>query len=158
VEVYIALAYVALGVLLGATGQLMRVVVGLKKELDEAPKIAEKKKELDEKNKKLDERIEELDEKIKAKEDKESLMKEKELFIRDKELLFKEKEVLEWFNWKQLLVSLLIAFLVGGIAGVLGAIMMVGETITKEFMVTLIAIGYAGTDFIEGFMNTRKPK
>jgi len=38
------------------------------------------------------------------------------------------------------------------VAGVLGIINIMGEEISKEFIFTLIGIGYAGTDFIEGFI------
>lgn len=58
---------------------------------------------------------------------------------------------------KQLLASLIIALTIGGMAGVLGAIELLGSELTKECLISIIAIGYAGTDFIEGFMNTRTP-
>ena len=109
-EVWTALGYVLLGSILGAVGQGMRVIVGIKKQLDKASACGKKWE--------------------------------------------------DWFETKQLLSSLIIAFTVGGIAGVLGAIEFItkGTEITKEFMITLIAIGYAGTDFIEGFMKRRIPK
>lgn len=44
------------------------------------------------------------------------------------------------------------------IAGVLCVIELLGTEITKEFMITLIAVGYAGTDFIEWFMKRSIPK
>jgi hypothetical protein len=100
---YSALANVGLGIILGAVGQGIRVIVGIKKQLDEASTSGKK----------------------------------------------------DWFQGKQLLISLIIALTIGGIAGVLGAIQFLGTQITKEFMMTLIAIGYAGTDFIEGFMKKR---
>ena len=107
-EVWTALGYVLLGGILGAVGQGMRVIVGIKKQLDKASACGKKWE--------------------------------------------------DWFETKQLLSSLIIAFTVGGIAGVLGAIELLGTEITKEFMITLIAIGYAGTDFIEGFMKRHTPK
>lgn len=60
----------------------------------------------------------------------------------------------EWFNTQQLAVSLLI----GSIAGTLGAITLIGEEITKQTLLTLIAFGYAGADFIEGFMKKKLPQ
>jgi hypothetical protein len=63
----------------------------------------------------------------------------------------------DWFEMKQLLLSFVIALVIGGIAGVLGAIGLLGAEITKESIITLITIGYAGTDFIEGFMKTKTP-
>jgi len=107
-EVWTALGYVLLGGILGAVGQGMRVIVGIKKQLDKASACGKKWE--------------------------------------------------DWFETKQLLSSLIIAFTVGGIAGVLGAIELLGTEITKEFMIILIVIGYAGTDFIEGFMKRHTPK
>ncbi len=53
-----------------------------------------------------------------------------------------------WFDGKRLLVSLLI----GACAGVLGAIGQWGSVLDKEFMVSVVTIGYSGTDFLEGFI------
>ena len=105
-DVYAALGYIVLGAILGAVGQGIRLIVGIKKQL-----------EISEKGKKWD----------------------------------------DWFEMKQLLVSLIIAFTIGGVAGVLGVVELLGTNITKESMIALIAIGYAGTDFIEGFMKKRTP-
>jgi len=106
-EVYTVLGYVVLGGILGAVGQGMRVIVGIKKQLEEASTSG--------------------------------------------------KKWGDWFEMKQLLLSLLIALTIGGIAGVLGAIGLLGTEITKESIMALIATGYAGTDFIEGFMKTETP-
>lgn len=100
-----ALVYVLLGGVLGTAGQGIRIVVGLKKQLDEN----------------------------------------------------KGKSWDEWFQTKQLVVSLIIALTLGGIAGVLGSIELLNTEVTRESMITLVAIGYAGTDFIEGFMKTKIP-
>lgn len=59
----------------------------------------------------------------------------------------------DWFDSKQLLIGILI----GAVAGILGAISLCGEVIDKQLLITLIAIGYAGTDFIEGFMKKKIP-
>lgn len=106
-EVYTVLGYVVLGGILGAVGQGIRVIVGIKEHQDEASTSGKKWE--------------------------------------------------DWFEMKQLLLSLIIALAIGGIAGVLGAIGLLGTEITKESMITLITIGYAGTDFIEGFMKTKTP-
>lgn len=55
-----------------------------------------------------------------------------------------------WFNGWVLITSLMI----GGIAGAFGAITLLDnrEVIDKQTLLTLVTIGYAGTDFIEGFM------
>lgn len=102
-----ALCYILLGAVLGAVGQSIRVIVGLKKKFDEAS--------------------------------------------------LEGKPVKDWFELRHLLVSLLIAFVIGSIAGVLGVLDLFGKEITKETLVALIAIGYSGTDFIEGFMKTKIP-
>lgn len=59
----------------------------------------------------------------------------------------------DWLDSKQLLIGILI----GAVAGILGAIYLCGEVIDKQLLITLIAIGYAGTDFIEGFMKKKMP-
>lgn len=59
------------------------------------------------------------------------------------------KDCKDWFDWKLLITSLMI----GGIAGSIGAITMIDkEVIDKQTLITLFTIGYAGTDFIEGFI------
>ena len=45
--------------------------------------------------------------------------------------------------------------MIGGIAGALGAITLLGENIDKKTLFTLVTIGYAGADFIEGFMKQK---
>jgi uncharacterized membrane protein YoaK (UPF0700 family) len=106
-EINQALSYLILGGILGAVGQGIRVIVGLKKQYDEALQLKVSMKEM--------------------------------------------------FDAKRLFVSLLIAFIVGAIAGILGVINYFGKTVTKEFIITLIGIGYAGTDFIEGFVKKAIP-
>ena len=54
----------------------------------------------------------------------------------------------DWFDWRQFLVSLLL----GGLAGMAYAIMLLGAPVDKQFLLGGIAAGYAGSDFIEGFM------
>jgi len=65
------------------------------------------------------------------------------------------------FQTKQLLVSLLIGF----IAGVLGMLSMlqfdagkVPVILNKALVIQLLAVGYAGTDFIEGFVKKYLPR
>lgn len=64
------------------------------------------------------------------------------------------KKLSELLDGKRLALSVGIALLVGAIAGMLGVldIDVIGKSISKESLATLISIGYAGTDFIEGFM------
>lgn len=63
-------------------------------------------------------------------------------------------------DWKDLieLKRLMVSLIIGGIAGILGAVFLLGAKIDKEFLITLIAIGYAGTDFIEGIIRKAVPK
>ncbi len=107
-----ALGYILLGGLLGAIGQGIRVVVGLKKQMDDVSKNTSESGE-------------------------------------------QGKNWADWFEPQQLLVSLAIAFAVGGIAGILASLQILGQDITKEYMISIITMGYAGTDFIEGFMKTK---
>ncbi|MBO8138442.1 MAG: hypothetical protein H0Z40_09970 [Desulfotomaculum sp.] len=48
--------------------------------------------------------------------------------------------------------------IVGAISGGLGAVILLGEEINRQFLLTIIAMGYAGTDFIKGFMKSRLSK
>ena len=60
----------------------------------------------------------------------------------------------DWFDAKLLGISLMI----GGIAGALGAITLLDKGGTdKQTLLTLLTTGYAGTDFIEGFMKKNLP-
>jgi hypothetical protein len=101
-DVWTVIGYLLLGGILGAVGQIIRIVVGLKKKHDEALEMGSSFKEL--------------------------------------------------FDSSRLWTSLLIAFIVGAIAGILGIINFLGQEISKEFILTMIGIGYSGTDFIEGFI------
>ncbi len=61
------------------------------------------------------------------------------------------EDMKNWFDAGRFIVSLMI----GGIAGSLGAVMLLGAEVDKRFLLTLVAIGYSGTDFIEGFMKRK---
>jgi hypothetical protein len=69
------------------------------------------------------------------------------------EASFSEKAFKDWFEIKRLIFSLII----GGTAGALGAIYQLGAPIDKQFLLAIVASGYAGADFIEGFMKTKTP-
>lgn len=58
-----------------------------------------------------------------------------------------------WFDAKLLVTS----FMIGGIAGAIGAILLLDQELDKQTLLTLVTIGYAGTDFIEGFMKRKLP-
>lgn len=53
---------------------------------------------------------------------------------------------------QQLVLSLFIAFAIGAISGVLAAVGSTDVAFTKSTIFAFIAAGYAGTDFIEGFI------
>jgi putative chitinase len=61
-----------------------------------------------------------------------------------------DKKSNDWFDGRLLVTSLMI----GGTAGAFGAVGLLDnrEIVDKQTLLTLITIGYAGTDFIEGFM------
>ena len=65
-----------------------------------------------------------------------------------------DKAIASGQEWKDLieLKRLLVSLIIGAIAGILGAVFLAGAEINKEFLITLIGIGYAGTDFIEGII------
>lgn len=65
----------------------------------------------------------------------------------------KNEEMKEWFDLNRLLFSLVI----GAIAGSFAAVFLVGTEVDQECLLGLIAAGYAGTDFIEGVIETRLP-
>ena len=98
-----ALYYILLGMFLGMIGQMIRVVIGVKKVQEKA--------------------------------------------------VSENREFKEAFDMKRLVISMLI----GATAGVLGIVSLYwGEQeVTKEMALGLIAIGYSGTDFIEGLFRTK---
>ncbi|WP_324734749.1 hypothetical protein VFC49_05815 [Thermococcus sp. SY098] len=98
-----ALYYILLGMFLGMTGQMIRVIIGVKKVQEKA--------------------------------------------------VSEGREFKEAFDMKRLVISMLI----GATAGVLGIVSLYwGEQeITREMALGLIAIGYSGTDFIEGLFRTK---
>jgi hypothetical protein len=55
------------------------------------------------------------------------------------------------------LVRLAISLMIGGLAGSLGAISLLGTEVNRELLLTLVAIGYSGADFIEGFIRKNTP-
>ncbi len=60
----------------------------------------------------------------------------------------------EGVDTKQLVISILI----GVAAGTIAAITMLGQTMEKQTLFTLVAVGYAGADFIEGFIKKNSPQ
>ena len=96
------LVIIVLGAILGAVGQGIRVIVGLKKVYDEAVK--------------------------------------------------NNKTAGDLLEYRQLALSLVIGFAIGAVAGVVAAVNSVDTTFSKSVIIAFIAAGYAGTDFIEGFM------
>ena len=101
-DVWTVIGYLLLGGILGAVGQCLRIVLGLKKIHDEAVQ--------------------------------------------------KNQRIRDLFDKGQMWTSFLIAFIVGTVAGILGIIDFMGQEITRQFILTLIGVGYAGTDFIEGLI------
>lgn len=61
-------------------------------------------------------------------------------------------------KYQRTIMSLFIAFSIGGIAGVLAAIGSIESPIDKATIIAFLTAGYAGTDFIEGFMMKNKQK
>lgn len=96
------LIMILLGAILGAAGQGIRVIVGMKKVYDKAGA--------------------------------------------------ENKDPKELVEYKQMLFSLFIGFGVGAIAGVLAAVSMTDMQFSKSLIIAFLTAGYAGTDFIEGFM------
>jgi hypothetical protein len=97
------LCLLLLGAVLGFFGQIARSAVGIKKELDAAPKG----------NAKWD----------------------------------------GWFNVWELVISLLL----GAAAGAFACLLMWGEPLDKTYLLACVAAGYAGSDFIQGFIQKYIP-
>ena len=71
--------------------------------------------------------------------------------LRDKQAVKEgSKKLSELLDGKRLGLSLMYAFIIGAIAGVLGVVSFLGKELTKDHIFALIGAGYAGTDFIEG--------
>ncbi len=60
--------------------------------------------------------------------------------------------VKENIDYRQMAFSLFVAFGIGGIAGVLAVVSSDNIVFTKATIIAFITAGYAGTDFIEGFI------
>lgn len=62
-----------------------------------------------------------------------------------------------WWDPSRLLLS----FLVGAVAGVLLVVVRAGQVIdgdvSQQLLFTLVGVGYAGTDFVEGVLKSRMP-
>lgn len=69
----------------------------------------------------------------------------------------KGKEFGELFQTSTLLLSLLIGFIAGTLAILAVSFDDSSMKLNKQIILTLIAAGYAGTDFIEGFMRKYLP-
>ncbi len=67
------------------------------------------------------------------------------------------KSFAENFNGATLLFSLLIGF-VAGVVGTLSIPKLTAAEVRTDQVVTLIGIGYAGCDFIEGFIKRSAPE
>jgi len=65
------------------------------------------------------------------------------------------KTLAEKFEPSTLLVSLLIGFIAGALASL--ALSKVNETISPQLLIGFMGAGYAGTDFIEGFIRKYLP-
>jgi hypothetical protein len=177
-----ALTLLGLGGVLGAVGQGARVIVGLKKDWEAASKdermkeLAAREEELRQKLKEVEAREKEAEKKLKdakavsgntdnvavvtARNDMSDVTKEKEALMTAEANVLTQRRERRWFSPAELLTSLLIATVIGAIAGVLAGISLVeAETgIDQKTMLTIAAAGYAGTDFIEGFMKSNMPK
>ena len=68
----------------------------------------------------------------------------------------KKTEFKELFSTSTLMLSLLIGF-VAGVLALIGTSGIDTELVEKSTMMTVIAAGYAGTDFIEGFVRKNIP-
>ena len=63
----------------------------------------------------------------------------------------KPREKKRWFDGNRFAISLFI----GAVAGMLGTVALWGSDIDRQFLCSVATFGYAGTDFIEGFMRQK---
>ncbi len=64
------------------------------------------------------------------------------------------KDFKEIMEISRMLISLLIGAVAGGLAAVT---IFESDQVTKELMLSIVAVGYSGADFIEGFMRRNLP-
>jgi len=124
-EIYV---YLIAGIILGLTGQLIRVVVGIKKQYDStenptASTVTTTKAIL-------------------------NTNTENPQTVTNK--------ISTFWNNKQFFVSLFIGAVAGALASLF--LSEAGISMNAEFYLAVIAAGYAGTDFIEGLVRTKAPK
>ncbi len=62
-------------------------------------------------------------------------------------------------NFKDLFdkVEFTVSLLIGFTAGIIGAVMLYGAEVDRQVLLSLVAAGYGGTDFIEGIMKNYLP-
>ncbi len=60
----------------------------------------------------------------------------------------------EWFDWGRMVLS----FIIGASAGVLAAVFLLGSNVNRNYLLSVIAAGYAGTDFIEAILRRYTPQ
>jgi hypothetical protein len=55
--------------------------------------------------------------------------------------------------------ELVLSLIIGGLAGGLSALLILSkdEEVNRDSLLTIVVSGYAGTDFIEGFMTRKAP-
>lgn len=66
----------------------------------------------------------------------------------------KGEKTKDWFDPARLLISLLIGF----VAGILAVIYLWDAEINRLFLLSIMAAGYSGTDFIEGIIKKYMPE
>ena len=59
-------------------------------------------------------------------------------------------------DYKRTSFSLVLSFAIGGVAGVLASLSAGDIAFDKSTMMAFLSAGYAGTDFIEGFMRKNR--
>ena len=64
------------------------------------------------------------------------------------------KKTRDWFDPARLLISLLIGF----VTGILAVIYLWDAEINRLFLLSIMAAGYSGTDFIEGIIKKYMPE
>ncbi len=70
------------------------------------------------------------------------------------------KPLKEVFDMHQVWLGLIISVVVGIVAGILGILTFWGRDleISRQLIITLLGVGYAGTDFIEGLVRKALPR
>lgn len=137
------LQLITIGGILGAIGQLLRIVIGKRKMNDTAKQTEAENKDIQQRNATIAQ--------VNAALPQVNAVLGERNAAPSPVLQEEPLKEMPWFSNQYLVISLLI----GAAAGILSALFvqeLKDKDLQKEFYTAVIAAGYAGADFIDGFM------